>query len=136
MKQLLYLIVGYISRIHDKILTLNDGALNELSDNQLHFLVIGIIGMLLFIFVHPLFKSLARHGHTIVISWIHVFTLILVITFAIEIGQKISNTGSMEFSDIVFGIFGFIAMFAVYAVIRWIILLIIRPSQCPDNCNK
>ena len=35
-----------------------------------------------------------------VIAWIYVFTLIIVITFAIEIGQKVTNTGNMEFADI------------------------------------
>lgn len=39
------------------------------------------------------------------------FTLIIVITFAIEIGQKVTNTGNMEFADIVFGVVGFIVMF-------------------------
>ncbi len=46
-----------------------------------------------------------------VIAWIYVFTLIIVITFAIEIGQKVTNTGNMEFADIVFGVVGFIVMF-------------------------
>ena len=45
-------------------------------------------------------------------------TSILVITFAVEIGQRLTNTGNMEFADIVFGIGGFIVMFAVYAVYR------------------
>lgn len=41
------------------------------------------------------------------------FTLIIVITFAIEIGQKVTNTGNMEFADIVFGVVGFIVMFFI-----------------------
>jgi glycopeptide antibiotics resistance protein len=42
----------------------------------------------------------------------------IVITFAIEIGQQITHTGNMEFADIMFGLVGFIAMFAVFAVLR------------------
>ena len=61
-----------------------------------------------------------------VIAWIYAFTLIVVITFAIEIGQKITNTGQMEFADIMFGIVGFLAMFLVFAVIRGIWHLIMR----------
>ena len=53
-----------------------------------------------------------------VIAWIYVFTLIIVITFAIEIGQRVTNTGVMEFADIVFGVFGFFCMFIVFSVIR------------------
>lgn len=61
--------------------------------------------------VYPVFKWLAKHDHVMVIAWIYVFTLIIVITFAIEIGQKVTNTGNMEFADIVFGVVGFIVMF-------------------------
>ena len=49
-----------------------------------------------------------------VIAWIYVLTLIIVITFAIEIGQKVTGTGNMEFADIVMGVFGFIVMFLVF----------------------
>ena len=76
--------------------------------------------MLMIFVVYPLFKWLAGKKHVMVIAWIYVFTLIIVITFAIEIGQKISNTGNMEFADIMFGVMGFIVMFAVFAVIRGI----------------
>lgn len=74
---------------------------------------------MMFIFVvYPVFKWLAKHDHVMVIAWIYVFTLIIVITFAIEIGQKVTNTGNMEFADIVFGVVGFIVMFFIFAVIR------------------
>ena len=76
--------------------------------------------MLMIFVVYPLFKWLAGKKHVMMIAWIYVFTLIIVITFAIEIGQKISNTGNMEFADIMFGVMGFIVMFAVFAVIRGI----------------
>ena len=126
MKKLIYLAVEYVALIHDRILALNDGYVSTFNDKQLHFLVIGALGMLLFFFFHPIFKALIRHGHEIVISWFYVFTLILVITFAIEIGQRISNTGTMEFFDIVYGIAGFFWMFAVYALLRAVVLLFRR----------
>jgi glycopeptide antibiotics resistance protein len=72
------------------------------------------------------FKWLAKHNHVMVIAWIYVFTLILVITFAIEIGQKVTNTGAMEFADIVFGVVGFIVMFFIFSIIREIYHLICR----------
>ena len=52
------------------------------SDKELHFLVIGLVGM--------------------------------VLTFVIEIGQKVTTTGTMDFADIVFGVGGFLAGFAIY----------------------
>ncbi len=126
MKDFLYLAVELAARIHDRILMLNDGFSASLSDKQLHFLVIGLLGMLLLCIIHPVFSALARSGHVMVLSWFYVFTLILVITFAIEIGQKVSNTGTMSFADIVYGIGGFLWMFAVYAIVHGFVRLLLR----------
>ena len=109
-----------IAKIHNYILHLNDKFEYNFSDKDLHFLVIGLLGMAMIFVVYPVFKWLASKKHIMVIAWIYVFTLILVITFAIEIGQKISNTGSMELADIVLGVMGFIVMFAVFAAVRGI----------------
>ncbi len=126
LKEILYHIVGIIADSHERILTLNDAYEYNFSDSQLHFLVIGIIGMLLLFVVHPVFSALARHGHVLTISWLYVFTVILVLTFAIEIGQVVTNTGRMEFSDIVFGMGGFLLMFLIYAILRALILFVVR----------
>lgn len=120
MSEALYWLMGIIAKIHNYIMRLNDKFEYNLSDKALHFLVIGVLGMVLIFVVYPLFKWLAQKKHIMVIAWIYVFTLILVITFAIEIGQKISGTGNMEFDDIVFGVLGFFAMFAVFAAVRGI----------------
>lgn len=118
MKELLYSLVEFIARIHSYILRLNDAYEYNFTDKELHFLVIGVLGMAFIFVVYPIFKWLAKHDHVMTIAWIYVFTLIIVITFAIEIGQKVTHTGNMEFSDIVMGVFGFIVMFLVFAVIR------------------
>ena len=118
LKEFLYAMIEYVAKIHNYIMGLNDKYEYDFSDKQLHFLVIGAIGMLLIFIVYPLFKWLARTGHVMVIAWIYVFTVILVITFAIEIGQKVTNTGNMEFADIVFGVVGFFVMFFIFALVR------------------
>lgn len=120
MAQALYGIMRIIAKIHNYILHLNDKFEYNFSDKDLHFLVIGLLGMAMIFVVYPVFKWLASKKHIMVIAWIYVFTLILVITFAIEIGQKISNTGSMELADIILGVMGFIVMFAVFAAVRGI----------------
>ncbi len=121
MKELLYWIVQCIAKIHSWLLRLNDAYEYNFTDKQLHFLVIGVLGMGLIFTVYPVFKWLAKRGHVMTIAWIYVFTLIIVITFAIEIGQKVTNTGAMEFADIVMGVFGFVVMYTVFAVIRQIV---------------
>ena len=118
LKELLYQAVDWIASVHDSINQLNNKFEGTLSDKQLHFLVIGLLGMLLIFLIHPLFRHLAKTNHVMVITWIYVFTLILVITFAVEIGQRLTKTGDMEFADIVSGVGGFVVMFAVFAVIR------------------
>ena len=126
MKEFLYMIVGWIAKIHSYLMRFNDSYEYNFSDKELHFIVIGLLGMAFVFIVYPVFKWLAKHNHVMVIAWIYVFTLILVVTFAIEIGQKVTNTGAMEFADIVFGVVGFIVMFFIFSIIREINHLICR----------
>ena len=123
MKEVLYWLVQGISVFHDYIMKLNDSYEYAFSDKELHFIVIAIIGMLLLFVVYPVFKSLSKN-HVMVIAWIYVFTVMIVLTFAIEIGQKITNTGNMEFADIMFGLVGFLAAFFIFSIFRGIYHLI------------
>ncbi|MCM1026671.1 MAG: hypothetical protein NC432_09550 [Roseburia sp.] len=133
MGRFLYWIVEKIAEAHSWLLRLNDAYEYNFTDKELHFLIIGVMGMLMVFVVHPVFKWLARHNHIMVISWIYVFTLVLVITFAIEIGQRVTHTGVMEFADIVFGVFGFLAMFLVFSVIRGLYHVILRAIRKREN---
>lgn len=45
MKELLYWIVEWIAKIHSHILRLNDAYEYNFTDKELHFLVIGMMGM-------------------------------------------------------------------------------------------
>lgn len=125
MKEFLYLIIEIIAEFHTQLMGLNDAYEYNFTDKELHFIIIGLIGMALIFVIYPVFKWLAKRDHIMTITWIYVFTLIIVLTFAIEIGQKVSNTGVMEFADIMFGVVGFLAMYGVFAIIRefvhWII---------------
>ena len=125
MSKLLYAVVGLIAKIHSAILTWNDSCETVLSDKQLHFLVIGVIGMMMLFVIFPLFKALSKN-HVLVIAWIYVFTVMVVLTFAIEIGQGITHTGTMDFDDIVFGLVGFMVMFLIFAAIRSSILAVVK----------
>ena len=135
MKEFLYMIVGWIAEIHSYLMRFNDSYEYNFSDKELHFIVIGLLGMAFVFIVYPVFKWLAKHNHVMVIAWIYVFTLILVITFAIEIGQKVTNTGAMEFADIVFGVVGFIVMFLIFSIVREIYHLICRLIKYLQNKN-
>ena len=136
MKAFLYWCVGIIARIHGSIMHLNDAYEVNFTDKELHFLVIGLLGMAMIFVIYPLFKYLAKRNHEMVIAWIYVFTLIIVITFGIEIGQKISHTGNMDFADIMYGVVGFLAMFFVFSVLRGIYHLILRIIRYFKDRNK
>lgn len=120
MNEFLRGIVEQIAKLHSYIMKLNDQFETNFTDKQLHFLIIGILGMGLIFLIYPLFKWLAKRKHVMVITWIYVFTLVLVLTFAIEIGQGWTKTGVMEFGDIMFGVFGFIMFFVIFSCIRGI----------------
>ena len=47
-----------------------------------------------------------------------------VLGFAIEIGQRISGTGAMDFADVVAGLYGVLAFFAVYTVYRLLVMAV------------
>jgi hypothetical protein len=132
MRELLYFGVEIITRIHDKIMHLNDAFETNFTDKELHFLIIGLLGLGMIFVVYPLFKYLAKKNMEMVISWIYVSTVLVVITFAIEIGQKFTGTGNMEFADIMYGLFGFMVMFLGFCVVRKIyhgILRLIRGEK-------
>ena len=116
MKAFLYFVVDLIAKAHDYLLRVNDRVELYLSDKQLHFLVIGILGLLLFFFTRWLFQKLNRNA----IAWIYTLTVVVGLTFAIEIGQYVSGTGSMELADIVVGIWGVLAFGAAYTLIHYI----------------
>ena len=122
MIDLIYRAIYWVAHIHDQLLSINDSGGYYFNDKQLHFLVIGAVGMVMIFVIYPIFKLLAKYGHTMVIAWIYVLTLIIGLTFAIEIGQWYSGTGKMETADIAYGVAGFLVMFAIFAIIRGLVL--------------
>ena len=129
MQELLYNIVMLISRIHSYFLTLNDQSENSFTDKELHFIIIGLFGVAMILVLHPIFLWLSKTGHTMVISFFYVITVILVLTFAIEIGQRITGSGTMDFSDVVAGMGGFFAVTAVIVVLHlllWTVKSIVK----------
>ena len=132
MKQLLLWGVSLVAKIHNYIMNLNNAYEMNLSDKDLHFIVLGLLGLGMIFVVYPLFKYLAKQNKIMTIAWIYVTTLMVVIAFAIEIGQKVTNTGNMEFADIMYGLLGYMFMFIVFVSIRWLfrrIRCLIRKAQ-------
>lgn len=117
MKDILYFAVDLVAKIHDYLLHLNDSFELYFSDKQLHFLVMGFAGLLLFLVVRWLFKKLSVNA----VAWVYTITVMGTLAFAIEIGQAVTHTGNMELSDIAMGMWGVLAFGAAYTLLHFII---------------
>lgn len=122
MSKYLHMLVAWVARLHDHIMTFNDRFEYSFTDKELHFIVIGALGLGLILLIYPLFKWLASKGRVLAITWIYVLTVLVELTFAIEIGQHVTGTGTMEFGDVVAGLGGFFAVTAAIIVLRLLLL--------------
>ncbi|WP_347548746.1 hypothetical protein ABFG93_14555 [Pseudalkalibacillus hwajinpoensis] len=135
MSEFIKLIVAIVNELHDVLIEIMLGLGFSATDKDLHFWVIGLLGMAGFIVVQMLFRILSQWSIT-AISFIYTITVLLVVVFAIEIQQKITGRGNMEFADAVIGLQGFIVLFLIYLVIRLILIGIkkfIKPSSKKTN---
>ena len=136
MLKYLRMLVAWMARAHSAILSLNDSFETNFSDKELHFLVIGGIGLMLILLVYPLFKWLANRGRVLAITWIYAITVLVVVTFGIEIGQGVTGTGDMDFGDIVAGMGGFFAVTAVIVALQlllWTVKAVARLVRREDR---
>ena len=124
MARILRMLLAWVSQAHSAILSLNDRFEYSFSDKELHFLVIGAIGLALILLVYPVFRLLANHNRVLAITWIYVLTVLVVLTFAIEIGQSITGSGTMEFGDVVAGMGGFFAVTAVIVTLHLLLWMV------------
>ncbi|MGG3467832.1 hypothetical protein ABES02_10180 [Neobacillus pocheonensis] len=134
MDNIIKLIVMIVNLLHDFIMSLTDSLGYNLTDKDLHFWVIGFIGIFIFMITQIAFKVISNWSIT-AISFIYTFTVLVVIVFAIEIEQKITGSGHMEFADIAVGLYGFFMLFFVYLLIK-LIINFIKKSIFKKNNSK
>lgn len=119
MIEILKLLVDFMNNFHHKAVEILGPSGYGFTDKQLHFIFIGALGIMIFIFSHFLIKVIAKYSITAV-SFIYTFTILIFITVAIEIQQKITGQGNAEFGDVFWGLYGFVFVFCVYIAIRLI----------------
>ena len=117
MHRIIYFFINLITKLHTKFLSINDNSGLALTDKQLHFLIIGIFGFCLLFIIQPVFEWLSKRGAILLVTFSYVFTVVVVISFSIEIGQWLSGTGTMDFYDIASGLLGFFVFFAAYLIL-------------------
>lgn len=101
MKEFILMLANIVNNIHDVIIQIVGPGV---TDKQLHFWVMGFIGMVIFIMVYIAFRIIsAFRFSTGILSFIYTFTVMLVLVFAIEIQQALTSRGTMDFQDAVVG---------------------------------
>ena len=135
MTSFLKLLSYIINNVHDLLLQISEGFGFNLSDKQLHFIIVGIIGMIIYFIVNALFKYLSKYSISLV-SFIYTTTVLVVLVFGIEISQKITGRGRMEFNDITAGLWGFVEFFGIYLFILIVIYIIKKLIGKYKNKNE
>ncbi|WP_367755763.1 hypothetical protein [Ammoniphilus sp. 3BR4] len=102
-----------VNFIHDVIVDLTDVFGLPLTDKDLHFWLFGLLGFLIYIGVDRLFKWIAKRNISLV-SFLYTFTVMAVLALLLEVMQKVTKRGNMEFLDFIYGIWGFIAFWLVF----------------------
>ncbi|MBL3640987.1 hypothetical protein JMN23_01215 [Bacillus sp. RHFB] len=126
MKEIIQILAEIVNNLHDFILFFVSDTLNSnVTDKDLHFWIMGIIGIIIFLFVLFLSNLIARMRFGItILSFLYTFTVMVVLVFAIEIQQALTSRGNMEFQDAAIGLWGFIVFFMVFAVLSSLFLLV------------
>lgn len=126
MKEIIQILAEIVNNLHDFILFFVSDTLNSnATDKDLHFWIMGIIGIIIFLFVLFLSNLIARMRFGItILSFLYTFTVMVVLVFAIEIQQALTSRGNMEFQDAAIGLWGFIVFFMVFAVLSSLFLFV------------
>ncbi|WP_226670854.1 hypothetical protein [Metabacillus litoralis] len=126
MKDIILFFVEIVNNVHDVLIVLlNDMLGLQLTDKDMHFWIMGVIGMITFSVVYLISKWLAQFKIGIhLIAFLYTLTFMFVLVFAIEIQQAITNRGNMDFIDAIIGLWGYIVLFLVYVGILLFILAV------------
>lgn len=135
MVNVIKILAGMVNNIHDYLISLINAFGLNMNDKQMHFIVIGIMGIIIFFISDALFKFFAKYSVSI-ISFIYTSTVLIVVVFAIELEQKITGRGKMEFADIAAGLWGFIGFFSIYLLIRIIVYFCMKAYRRIKRDNR
>jgi hypothetical protein len=124
-KETIQILADIVNNLHDFIQIYVKNSLNlQLTDKDLHFWIMGMIGIIVFLFVLLVSKIIMKLPFGIaILSFLFTTTFIFVLVFAIEIQQALTNRGNMEFEDALVGLLGFFTFFLLLAIVTAVILI-------------
>ncbi|KAA6453802.1 hypothetical protein [Bacillus atrophaeus] len=137
MKELTIFITELINRFHDVFISLCEMLGLNLTDKQMHFWVIGLFGILFFGLTQAVFKWLSKWSVT-ALSFIYTLTVLFVIVFAIELQQKVTGRGNMEFQDAAEGLKGFLIFFIILMILKGLLASVkkVFKGEAPKNTDR
>jgi hypothetical protein len=123
MIEALYQIADLINNLHDFIWAVSKHLGLPFTDKDLHFWIVGLLGVIFFVVTDVLFKWLAKLNVSL-ISFIFTFAIISILVLSLEVQQKATGRGSMELQDITAGLWGFLVLLGVYLAGRFLLRLL------------
>ena len=117
MVEFLKFATNMMNDFHDITIALFDKEMYPNIDKWLHFVVVAAVGMVIFVFVYALFKLLSKYGIA-AMSFVYTFTIVTILAVAIEIQQGITGRGHVSLSDVLWGVCGFVCVFALCAAMK------------------
>lgn len=109
--------VSIINRLHGILLLIVEKLGLQLGDKQLHFWILGVIGIILFVAVDAAFRWISKWSVS-ALSFVYTLTILVVVALTMEIQQQITRRGALDFNDIIAGIWGFMVLFGLYILVR------------------
>ena len=134
MSQMLKSLAAIMNELHHVIGLVTERMGLELSDKDLHFWTFGLFGVIMFILVDMLFRQIAKWSIS-ALSFLYTLTFLAILAISIEVQQRITQQGAMQFSDIAAGLLGFLVLFVAYALSKtvWDAINRIRHPQPKDQ---
>ncbi len=123
MSEVLRSIAAIVNELHDLVNLVTTRLGLPLSDGQLHFLVFGLFGLVAFILVDAVFRRLAKWSVSL-LSFLYTGTLLAVLALSVEIQQRLTGRGAMDFADLMAGVWGFLVLTGVYIVVGRIVVFL------------
>lgn len=137
MKEIFHIIANIINDFHELFIVIAGKLGLELSDKSLHFWTIGIFGIVTFLIILLFFTWIAKWKWGITaISFLYTLSLLVVLSFAIEIQQGLTGEGNMEWMDIQIGLVGFLLFFGLFLFISIGVTLIRSLSKKKKEKSK
>lgn len=126
MRDLFYCLIEWIGLVHDRLLTLNDRFPAVLTDKELHFLLFGLLGLVLCWLFGVLLRLCARRGRFVLPALLFALAAVTALAFAVEAAQQLTHTGQGELADVRAGVTGSAVFCGVGVLLRALIRALLR----------